>query len=45
MILTKDNNTNEYWYRGMDRGSAYYFTIGAVNENGVSSESEIVKVD
>lgn len=34
---------NEYWFKAMDSQKTYYFTIEAVNENGVSAKMEIIK--
>jgi hypothetical protein len=34
---------NEYWLKTMDREKTYYFTIEAINENGVSGRYPIVK--
>lgn len=34
---------NEYWFKAMDLTKTYYFTIEAVNENGVSERYETVK--
>ena len=36
---------NEYWLKTMDNQKQYYFTIEAVNENGVSQKSSILKAD
>jgi len=36
-------NANEYWLKTMDREETYYFTIEAVNENGVSISSPVIK--
>lgn len=36
---------NEYWLKTMDRNKNYYFSIEAVNENGVSSKHDIIKVE
>ena len=36
---------NEYWFKGMDKLKPYYFSIEAINENGVSSRSAIVKAE
>jgi xylan 1,4-beta-xylosidase len=36
-------NTSEYWLKAMDREVPYYFCIEAINENGVSKLSEIIK--
>ncbi len=38
-------NSNEYWYKGMDKEKPYYFCIVAINENGASERSEIIKVN
>lgn len=37
------HNANEYYYQGMDKTIPYYFAIEAINENGVSTMSEIIK--
>lgn len=39
------HNANEYYYQGMDKTIPYYFAIEAINENGVSSISEIIKAE
>src|SRR5436190_3870948 len=36
---------NEYWFKGMDKLKTYYFSIEAINENGVSKRSETIKVE
>jgi hypothetical protein len=36
---------NEYWLKTMDKDKACYFTIEAVNENGVSKTIPVVKVE
>ena len=36
---------NEYWSKELDNRKVYYFSIEAINENGVSSKSEVKKVD
>lgn len=36
---------NEYWLKTMDRTKPYYFTIEAINENGVSEKYEIQRVE
>lgn len=36
-------NTNEYWFKAMDKDMPYYFSIEALNENGSSGLSEPVK--
>lgn len=35
---------NEYWLKTMDLMKEYYFTIEAINENGVSEKVEVLKV-
>lgn len=39
------HNANEYYYQGMDKTIPYYFAIEAINENGVSELSEIMKAE
>ncbi|MCW3118725.1 MAG: family 43 glycosylhydrolase, partial [Chitinophagaceae bacterium] len=39
------HDANEYWFKAMDSKMPYYFTIEAINENGVSPRKEIIKVD
>jgi hypothetical protein len=36
---------NEYWMKSMDALSTYYFSIEAINENGVSERTKTIKVD
>lgn len=36
---------NEYWLKTMDKLKTYYFTIEAVNENGVSPRTKVMRVD
>jgi hypothetical protein len=36
---------NEYWFKGMDKLKTYYFSIEAINENGVSKRSGTIKVE
>jgi hypothetical protein len=36
---------NEYWLKTLDRTKPYYFTIEAINENGVSTWYPIQKVE
>ncbi|MEO6316050.1 MAG: family 43 glycosylhydrolase [Chitinophagaceae bacterium] len=38
-------SVNEYWFKAMDNQRPYYFTIEAVNENGVSAKTKLVKVE
>ncbi|WP_310395382.1 family 43 glycosylhydrolase [Hymenobacter sp.] len=33
------HGANEYYFKGMDKNQTYYFTIEAVNENGVSPQT------
>ncbi len=35
---------NEYWFKAMDSQKPYYFTIEAINENGVSEKTKITEV-
>ncbi len=39
------HDVNEYWFKAMDSEKAYYFTIEAINENGVSDRFEIVRTE
>ena len=36
---------NEYWFKGMDALKTYYYTIEAVNENGVSEKFNTIKAE
>ncbi|MEO6328264.1 MAG: family 43 glycosylhydrolase [Ginsengibacter sp.] len=36
-------NANEYYYKGMDKEKTYYFQIEAINENGVSLKTPVLK--
>jgi hypothetical protein len=36
---------NEYWMKGMDKNKTYYYSIEAINENGVSEKTSPVKVE
>ncbi|MEO6454720.1 MAG: family 43 glycosylhydrolase [Ginsengibacter sp.] len=38
-------NGNEYYYKGMDKERPYYFQIEAINENGVSERTKVIKVE
>jgi hypothetical protein len=38
-------SSNEYYCKTMDREKVYYFCIEAINENGVSKKSAIVKAE
>lgn len=39
------NGANEYDFRGMDIGTKYYFSIEALNENGISEKLEVIYVN
>jgi xylan 1,4-beta-xylosidase len=36
---------NEYWLKTMDKLMPYYFSIEAINENGVSKKTKVMRVD
>jgi len=36
---------NEYWMKGMDSQAPYYYCIEAINENGVSDRTKVMKVE
>jgi xylan 1,4-beta-xylosidase len=38
-------SANEYWFKAMDNQKSYFFSIEAINENGVSARSTLVKVE
>ncbi|HRF19985.1 MAG TPA: discoidin domain-containing protein, partial [Chitinophagaceae bacterium] len=38
------HDVNEYWFKAMDSQKTYYFTIKAVNENGVSERFKTIEV-
>jgi xylan 1,4-beta-xylosidase len=38
------HSANEYWFRAMDKEVPYYFSIEAINENGVSERTKVVEV-
>ncbi|MBO9199516.1 MULTISPECIES: family 43 glycosylhydrolase [Niastella] len=38
-------SSNEYYCKAMDKEKPYYFTIEAINENGVSAKSKVIKAD
>lgn len=38
------NGENEYDFRGMNKDDVYYFTIEALNENGLSERTEVQKI-
>ena len=37
------HNANEYWFAGMDKNMPYYFSIEAINENGLSVRTKTIK--
>lgn len=39
------HGANEYYYKAMDRLKTYYFSIEAINENGISERIKPLKVD
>jgi hypothetical protein len=39
------HDVNEYWFKAMDKDKAYYFSIEAINENGVSVKTTVSKAD
>ena len=39
------HSNNEYWMKAMDAQKTYYYSIEAINENGVSEKSKIIKVE
>ncbi len=39
------HQNNEYWMKAMDRNVPYYYTIEAINENGVSPRTKVIKVE
>ena len=38
-------NANEYWLKTMDKDLPYYFSIEAINENGTSARTAVIKVE
>ncbi|HRO68872.1 MAG TPA: family 43 glycosylhydrolase [Chitinophagaceae bacterium] len=36
---------NEYWMKAMDSKKTYYYSIEAINENGVSERTKVMQVD
>ena len=36
---------NDYYFKAMDKGLPYYFTIEAINENGISKRTRVLKVE
>jgi hypothetical protein len=39
------HDANEYWFKAMDSKKDYYFSIEAINENGVSERYKTIKVE
>ncbi|MFN5055958.1 MAG: discoidin domain-containing protein [Bacteroidota bacterium] len=39
------HDANDYYYKGMDAKKTYYYRIEAINENGISATSKILKVE
>jgi xylan 1,4-beta-xylosidase len=39
------HSQNEYYFKAMDRTQPYYFCIEAINENGVSAKTQVIRVD
>ncbi len=39
------HSNNEYWMKAMDSQKPYYYCIEAVNENGTSERTKVIKVD
>lgn len=39
------HDANEYYYKAMDSRKPYYFAIEAINENGVSERSPVMKAE
>ena len=39
------HSNNEYWMKSMDSQMTYYYQIEAINENGVSKRTAVIKVD
>ncbi|MEC5142460.1 family 43 glycosylhydrolase [Chitinophaga sp. 212800010-3] len=37
------HNNNDYYFKGMDKELPYYFCIEAINENGVSVRTQVIK--
>lgn len=39
------HGANEYYYKAMDKLRPYYFCIEAINENGVSARTKVIKAE
>jgi hypothetical protein len=37
-------NDNQYYFKPMDKGKTYYFSIEAFNENGISEKTKPIEV-
>lgn len=42
---TMVHSANDYYFKAMDRNLPYYFQIEAINENGVSVKTSVLKVE
>jgi len=38
-------NANEYWLKTLDKDIPYYFSIEAINENGIGERTPVIKAD
>jgi hypothetical protein len=38
-------SSNEYYCKAFDKEKPYYFSIEAINENGVSARSKAIKIE
>jgi xylan 1,4-beta-xylosidase len=38
-------NTSDYYYKGMDLLKTYYYSIEAINENGMSDRTKPIRVE
>lgn len=39
------HSNNEYWMKAMDAQKTYYYCIEAINENGISERTPVIKVE
>lgn len=44
-IMVYGNTSNDYYFKAMDKNLPYYFSIEAVNENGVSKRTAVMKAE
>lgn len=44
-FMIMGNTINESWFKAMDLKKTYYFTIEAVNENGISEKFKAIKIE